>query len=276
MMAPKAPHFASVEQLEAELRAYLGGLPADELSDDSRPPPLAYSELSRNGRDDLARASMEFGGYIQLSNRLGVRWRLPPKEVRVPLQEVNNFDASKATRTGFLKLGNALRATEDVLETKKLSDFERSESKSTELVRQQQVARSKLASLIQPTQKPYVNEEDKLPGRQLLVDLQMSLPQRASTVLFVWALGLAFGPHPALPLDAETALVVRTIALGWGGLHSALGIYAAVVASRQQRSAPVWLFKTALAGFPSLAEVVGESTRLLPGSTVGEKAAAKS
>jgi hypothetical protein len=58
-MAAGPKSFGSVEKVEAELRVYVGALPADALGDESLRPPLGYAELSRNGRDDLAKAARD-------------------------------------------------------------------------------------------------------------------------------------------------------------------------------------------------------------------------
>ncbi|KAG8458182.1 hypothetical protein KFE25_011713 [Diacronema lutheri] len=262
MAGPRQPaRFATVEALEAELRAHVAALPAAELDDESLPPPLAYSELSRNGRDDLARAVMDAGGYIQMSRRLGLRWALPKKAAPPPVVEVRNFDPREALKSGFLKLGEARSATEDVLETKRLSEFARREPAQ---LTPQQVGRSKLAELLRPARAPYVSTDDPLPGRQLLVDMQMSLPQRASAVLLAWALALAFGAHPTVPLDGDALLAARGAAVGLAAAHAALGAYAAVLAAGKGRSAVTWALKAALAGAPALAELRDERTRLRP------------
>lgn len=271
VMAPSPPAFATLEALEDELRAYLAALPAAELEDESLPPPLAYSELSRNGRDDLSRAVLEFGGYIQLSRRLGLRWLLPKKEGRAPTIEVDNFDPTKTLRTGFLKLGNARRATEDVLETKRLDEIPRRQPAPPTA---QAAGRSKLASLLQPARVPYVNTEDELPLRQLLVDMQMSVPQRAGALLLAWALALAFGPHPAVQLEGDALLAARGAASGLAAAHGTLGAYAAVLASGQRRNPLVWWLKGTLGGVPALSELRAEDTRLAPPAGGGEASAA--
>lgn len=262
MMAPKPPEFATIEALESELKDYLAALPAGELDDETLPPPLAYSELSRNGRDDLARAVLDYGGYIQFSKRFGLRWTLPKKEMPPPMVEVDNFDPTKVLRTGFLKLGNARKATEDILETKSLDELPRRQPPPA--ATKASTGLGKLASLLEPARAPYVNTEDELPLRQLLVDLQLSLTQRANTLLLAWLLAVAFGPNPAFSLDGEELLVARSVALSVLTVQSGLGVYAATLASAQQRNPLVWLLKTALGGAPALSELRSESTRIPP------------
>jgi hypothetical protein len=264
MAANKPAQFATVDELEAELREYVKALSPDALSDELLPPPLAYSELSRNGRDDLALAVMENGGYIQFSRRLGLRWLLPKGPVKEPAIEVNNFDPTEALRSGFLKLGNARTATEDILETKKLSEFERREA-NAERARELKVGRGTLVSLIEPAQKPYVNLEDETPARQLLIDLQMTVPQRASAVLLAWTLAAAYGAHPMLTIDDATTLLALRAASGvWVAVQLGLGGYAALLAREQERNALVWFFKTTISGAIALDELRGETTRLPP------------
>jgi hypothetical protein len=202
------------------------------------------------------------GGYIQDSKVLGLRWALAKGPARTPFVEIDNFDSNKALRSGFLKLGNAQKATEDVLEVKKLSDFESRETFERE--RQRELGRSKLASLLQPSEAPYVDTADDTPARQLLVDLQMNLPQRVTALLLTWALAAAWAPHPALPLDADTLLAVRLASGVWLGAQAALGVYTATLASAQARNPLVWFAKATGAGVAALAELRAEGTRLQP------------
>ena len=71
----KRAKIADFSDLEREVLSYLGTLNATQLNDESAPSPLAYVELQKAGRPDIVEACMEYGGYLAVSKRLGVRVR---------------------------------------------------------------------------------------------------------------------------------------------------------------------------------------------------------
>ena len=74
MMA--ASKFNSVDELEAAIREHIASLPEGSVDDKTLPSPLNYKELSYHGRDDLVQGCMAFGGYLQLSNAMGLPVRI--------------------------------------------------------------------------------------------------------------------------------------------------------------------------------------------------------
>ena len=64
--APQLAAYDTFAALENELRAYLSALPESALSDAAAPSPLAYTELKRNGRTDLAEGCLKHGGYVRV------------------------------------------------------------------------------------------------------------------------------------------------------------------------------------------------------------------
>ena len=74
MMAAK---YLTVESLEIAIREHIATTYAEgSLDDESLPSPLNYKELSFHGRDDLVEGCMAFGGYLQLSQALGLPVRI--------------------------------------------------------------------------------------------------------------------------------------------------------------------------------------------------------
>ena len=74
MMAAK---YLTVESLEIAIREHIATTyPEGSLDDESLPSPLNYKELSFHGRDDLVEGCMAFGGYLQLSQALGLPVRI--------------------------------------------------------------------------------------------------------------------------------------------------------------------------------------------------------
>ena len=73
--------FSDFAVFEREVREYLSALDEAALNDAEAPSPLAYLELQSNGRADLAEGCMQYGGYLAVSSKLGVRVQrkaLPP------------------------------------------------------------------------------------------------------------------------------------------------------------------------------------------------------
>ena len=68
--------YASAAELEAAVRAYVAALPAGSIDDPSLPSPLNYKELQFNGRPDLVAGCMQYGGYLKVSNDLGLPVRI--------------------------------------------------------------------------------------------------------------------------------------------------------------------------------------------------------
>ncbi|KAL3911834.1 MAG: hypothetical protein SGPRY_008545 [Prymnesium sp.] len=64
--------FRSYEELKEAASAYLATLNETTLTDDSLPSPLSYTELQNNGRVDLVEGCMEYGGFVKVSEDLGV------------------------------------------------------------------------------------------------------------------------------------------------------------------------------------------------------------
>jgi len=68
--------YASVDELKTAIGEYMAGLPAGAADDPSLPSPLNYNELNYNGRPDLVEGCMAHGGYLALSNELGIPVRI--------------------------------------------------------------------------------------------------------------------------------------------------------------------------------------------------------
>lgn len=252
--------------LVEEVKDYLTNVPQQELDDDRLPPPLSYTELSRRGREDLARAVMDGGGYIALSKALGVRWQMPKKVPdKPPLVPVENFDPTASEKSGFLKLGRARADTEDILSEKPLSAFKKENATAASPNLQPE---SKLASLLAPAVAPYVSDEDDTSLRQALVDMQLSGQQRAAALLLAWTLANAFGAGGDL-VDPEIRQFLRPAALALIAVHVGSAGFAVLGAVQQGRNVVVWLAKGLLAGSSVIPELWSGDT-LLPKRNASE------
>jgi len=81
-----ARSYDEFEVLASDIRDYLGQIDPKLLEGPGAPSPLAYTELQRNGRTDLAEGCMKHGGYLKVSEALGVRVNLvaPPPPPAAP------------------------------------------------------------------------------------------------------------------------------------------------------------------------------------------------
>jgi len=84
--------FDDFAAFEAEVLAYVAGLDEAALNDPAAPSPLAYAELQRAGRVDLLEGCMEYGGYIKVSQQLGL-----------PVRYAKPIDAPEPVLPGFTK-----------------------------------------------------------------------------------------------------------------------------------------------------------------------------
>lgn len=75
LMMAKAS-YKTVGELEGAIKAYIAELPEGALDDPTLPSPLNYKELNFNGRPDLVEGCMAHGGYLKLSNELGIPVRI--------------------------------------------------------------------------------------------------------------------------------------------------------------------------------------------------------
>ena len=103
--------------LAAEVRQYLSTLDEAALNDPEAPSPLAYVELGRAGRADLVETIMRFGGYLKVSEQLGVRVR----DVEPAPEAVNPFATQPAEEAATVGVSLSPTAKED----KMRADLER-------------------------------------------------------------------------------------------------------------------------------------------------------
>jgi hypothetical protein len=115
---PAVASYSDFGAFEKDVRAYLTTLEAAALTDDEAPSPLAYLELHKAGRADLAEGCLQYGGYIAVSERLGVRLRAAP-----PPSSAASFPAFSRDEPMDTGAGATLSAT--AKEEKMAADLER-------------------------------------------------------------------------------------------------------------------------------------------------------
>lgn len=103
--AMMAKGYATADELHAAVRSYLAEMPEGAADDPALPSPLNYNELNYHGRSDLVEGCMAFGGYLKVSNELGVPVRIG---VERPAGETKPAaDAAKKAVNLFNLFGNS-------------------------------------------------------------------------------------------------------------------------------------------------------------------------
>ena len=97
--------YASAAELVVAVRAYIAALPAGAIEDPSLPSPLSYKELQFNGRPDLVEGCMQFGGYLKVSNELGLPVRIGVERVADEAEGGMRAAAAKKTINAFNMFG---------------------------------------------------------------------------------------------------------------------------------------------------------------------------
>ena len=97
--------YASAAELDAAVCAYINALPAGAVHDRTLPSPLNYKELNYNGRPDLVEGCMQFGGYLQVSERLGLPVRIGVERPVAPAEGGMRAAAAKKTIGAFNMFG---------------------------------------------------------------------------------------------------------------------------------------------------------------------------
>jgi len=89
----------TVDELKTAIKAYIADLPEGAVDDPTLPSPLNYNELNYNGRPDLVEGCMANGGYLKLSNELGI-------PVRIGVERPPDAQGKSATSTVAKKAVN--------------------------------------------------------------------------------------------------------------------------------------------------------------------------
>ena len=262
----KRAKIADFSDLEREVLSYLGTLNATQLNDESAPSPLAYVELQKAGRPDIVEACMEYGGYLAVSKRLGVRIRPSAPPAPPPSGPVLAGDEPPEL---IVSLSSSAR------EEKLSARVDGPSVSSQSAVQRKPGASRPIADAVSPvapvrTAPLPLGEVSQTPtgagpgvGRLLRLDGRQRLGLGALSTLL--ALGYGRGSVDVLPDDAANALRLAAAAVLLG--HVVMGAYAAALAaggparaeSGAGPGAPVfWFTKVALTGAGGLREARAE------------------
>jgi hypothetical protein len=97
--------YASDAEIDAAVLAYVAALPVGAVDDPTLPSPLSYKELNYNGRPDLVAGCMQFGGYLKVSQRLGLPVRIGVERPAVQAESGLRAVAAKKTIAAFSMFG---------------------------------------------------------------------------------------------------------------------------------------------------------------------------
>uniref|UniRef100_A0A7S2ZHC8 Uncharacterized protein n=1 Tax=Rhodosorus marinus TaxID=101924 RepID=A0A7S2ZHC8_9RHOD len=192
VMAQK--EYADVTELMTELRSYLnakererqeevaeGLAEAEEEQEDS---PIAYAALARSGRYDLLDGIMKFGGYVEVSKKMGLEVG-PEKPIVDPSAAPVFKRNSPKDADGFLTLGGA--------KAQKLADeeVETAMSSGSERDALRKLNRERVVTPPSPT--PINIKPLSKKGEQDEEVVQLNMVERLTLIAFVVLFSLAFG-----------------------------------------------------------------------------------
>ena len=232
---------SSFKSLESDIREYLDTYSSDEPTTN----PLAYINLSKAGRDDLIPRIMDAGGYIEVSQRLGVsvyesNFIKPPSVTQFP-------PLVSAQQSSSLALGQNLE--------KKLETVEQAiqEGKDRSLDLSATERRSSFREV--PSADDLVRQNDAIlppPADEVVPEgerFTFTLPMRIGLLALVATASAGYGRSSHGVLDEDIVALCRNVVIGLGFAHLLLGIYAGLLlAPKQNRSAPLWFAKILLSG----------------------------
>ena len=215
-------------------------------------------ELNNAGRSDLANGIMKFGGYISVSNKLGVRlksiakapkvenaWTQPTAQVEenanVMLSAQAKEDKMAADLQRLAMGGTASMASGSGLQADASSPRPVADRLSPLPLQQQDGTRASEAMRATPS----------------LVRLDGL--QRANALLFLGLFALGFGRTSSQVLDGQVVVAVQVAFSAMAVAHLAIACYGASEAARAPEGAvgpaPAWFIKLAISGVGGLTEL---------------------
>jgi len=255
-----APTFDSFEELAGEITSYLGTLDEAALQDPEAPSPLSYLELQAAGRTDLVQGCMKHGGYLAVSNKMGVRLKSsppPPTAVNPWTQPVEEEEEVGVTLSGAAKeekmaadLDRLARRTADAVISPESSPVA-SAPRGDRLAPMRAAGRSESSSSS--------SSGSSSSASSLQPDVYLDGVQRAEMALLIGLFAAGFGRTseqvlpPGLVAGAQSAFAA--LAVG----HLLVAGYSVVLAARapaeQRHSPPLWFVKCVITGVGGLRQL---------------------
>lgn len=230
----------SLRTLEADIREFLSQLPDDVTN------PLAYVKLRREGRLDLVSRIMDAGGYIEVSQRMGIpvdesQFVPPPKTLQTTTEPLFQTEEQGASIAVGQSLEDKLNNIEDAMKT----DSRPSGDKTRGYVRMDDVPSAD--ELIAQNQQisPRIVDKQPIEGE----DLFLTTPIRLGLLTLASFAAIGFGRASDAVVSSDVVSLCRSIAAGLACVHCILGTYVALIlAPGMKRSPSLWFVKVLLGG----------------------------
>lgn len=232
----------SFAQLEAEIRRYL------ESCEDPGPNPLAYTNLGEAGRTDLISRIMEHGGYLQVSNRLGIPVDesnfIPPPTAPESNKSLFNSEDVKSSLVVGRDLEERLGTVEKVIEESKISGNSLSSSQQRRAIRAGVPSPQDLKRASDQLLPP-VTDEPVPKGERFVLTASM----RLGMLLLAAVTAVGFGRASSGVVGNDLIATCRLMAEALGISHLVVAIYAGgVLAAQYNRNRIIWSAKLLLSG----------------------------
>lgn len=227
--------------LEADIRDYLETCPASETS------PLAYITLRKAGRVDLISRIMDAGGYITVSEKLGVpvdeSQFIPPPPTFSAAKLLDADDDYNASLAIGRDLEARLGSIEEVIKnTTDSGEPRRAESKASlfdDVPSGEELRRRNEAILPMVTDRPIPIGES----------FTLTPAVRIGILTLAGLSAIGFGKASQGNIADELVSTCRSLSQGLLIAHVFLGIYAgAVLAPQKRRNPSLWFAKVILGG----------------------------
>lgn len=256
-------------ELEVAIQQHLATLNATELADPASPSPLGYEELAIKRRVDLAEGLMKHGGYLAVSDRLGVRVR---PIGAAPSTAPVNAAAEVADPGG--NIGFANKEEKLAAQLAAMASAPRPNAAETAAAPQPDEP-SRAVSRYAPREMLEINRgvskstpgapDEAVEARGAPAFIRLDGPERACILLLVGLCAAAFGRGSAEGLDPAVVSALQLPALALCVANVGIAGYGALqVASsgREEAGSPVcWFFKLALTGAGGFRELRRELGR---------------
>lgn len=230
------------QSLESDIREYLSQLRQDASN------PLSYLNLSKEGRIDLVSPIMDAGGYIAVSERLGI----PVEESQFISATINTENKVpqqlflQEDRGASLAIGSSLESKlSDIDEVMKEEDTSTSNQMiSKSAIREQVPSGADLVILNRQLEPPPVAER-AAEGETMA----LTAPLRLGILTLAVVATLGFGKTSTGIISSEFVTICRSVTVVLSCAHLLLAFYAGTsTAPQMNRNAFVWFVKVLLGG----------------------------
>jgi hypothetical protein len=264
--------FKDFATFESEVRAYLQTLDETALNDPEAPSPLAYKELQSNGRVDLVEGAMQFGGYLTVSEKLGVRIQkiaakggpLPGYRVDGGVQFAADDDSASKANVVLSAQAKEDKMAADLARLQKRGSSSDASAASSSSTTTDAWVGDRLTPLrtsggdVEQTEQGIASAGNVAAGNDGARYIRLDGLQRANALLLLLLVSVGFGAASAEMLDSSTIETARLAGGVLGVAHvfiAGFGAFSAVQAKSGDENPVLWFFKCLLTGAGGLAEL---------------------